>query len=61
MKHPKDRGERLRRRNAQHQALRSGLFRQRVVKDKRKLVEERVLSDVEEDYYASDEVREQCE
>lgn len=47
MKHPKDRGERIRhKRNAQHQALRSnGLFSPKVEKDRRKEALARAFSD----------------
>lgn len=47
MRHPKDRGDRIRgKRNAQHQALRSnGLFRPKVEQDKRKEALARAFSD----------------
>lgn len=55
MKHPKDRGDRLRKnRNAQHRALfQSGLFRQKVEQDKRKKIIEQV--ELEEDLYETNE------
>ena len=57
MKHPKDRGDRIRKkRNAQHRELfTNGLFRPKVEADKRREILERAALD-EEDQYEADEV-----
>lgn len=54
MKHPKDRGDRIRgKRNAQHQALRSnGLFRPKVEQDKREKI---VLKTIDTFHFDEDE------
>ena len=57
MKHPKDRGDRIRKkRNAQHRELfTKGLFRPKVEADKRREILERAALD-EEDQYEADEI-----
>lgn len=55
MKHPKDRGDRLsKKQNAQHKALfHNGLFKPRVERDKRERVNDKYLKEVA---YETDEV-----
>lgn len=57
MKHPKDRGDRIRKKhNAQHKALfTNGLFKPKVEKDKRKAALARAFSD---EQYALEEQHE---
>lgn len=60
MKHPKDRGDRLhKKQNAQHKALfTNGLFRSKVEKDRRKAALARAFSD---EQYALEEGYEQLD
>ena len=52
MKHPKDRGDRLsKKQNAQHKALfHNGLFRPKVEKDKRERVNNKFIEELEDEY-----------